>query len=360
MSRIDVGIHQVLAGAVRGDAITNAALELRDLLRRSVPSEVFARHISPELAGEVLPLTGFDDRSPRGVIVYHASIGEPNVSAFLLSRREPVVLVYHNITPARFFEPWDEEYAELLELGRSELLDLRPRVALAIAASRFNADELVDLGYDEVRVIPPVIDPMRLHGVDPDPLTLNHLDSIVTAPYALSIGQILPHKRVDLLVQSMHVAATYLGVPLLLMLVGHLRFEPYASAIRQQIRELNMWRVHIVGSVSDAELVAMLQRASAFVAVSEHEGFCVPLLEAMSFDLPIIARANAAIPETLGGAGLLLPGTAGPVLVAEALAEVHDDDRRRQALVARGRERLAEFDADRTRAALLGALAEVA
>jgi glycosyltransferase involved in cell wall biosynthesis len=360
MKPVGFGIHQVLAGAVRGDAITNAALELRDLLRPTVPSEVFARHISPELAGEVLPLAAYGDRSPRGVLVYHASIGEPNLSAFLLSRREPVVLVYHNITPARFFEPWDDEYAELLELGRRELVDLRPRVVLAIAASQFNADELDELGYDDVRVIPPVIDPFRLQRVEPDPLMANHLETVIDAPFALSIGQMLPHKRIDLLVQSLHVASTYLGVPLLLMLVGHTRFEPYARAIRQQIRELNLGRVHVVGGIADSQLVAMLQRASAFVTVSEHEGFCVPLLEAMAFDVPVVARAHAAIPETLRDAGLLLPAQAGPVLIAEALCEVWRNAGVRDALVTRGRARLEQFDANRTRAELVSALAEVA
>jgi glycosyltransferase involved in cell wall biosynthesis len=360
MSQLEFGIHQVLAGAVRGDAITNAALELRDVLRTKVPSEVFARHISPEVAGEVLPLGVFGDRTPKGVIVYHASIGEPNLSAFLLSRREPIVLVYHNITPSRFFERWDAEYAELLELGRRELVDLRPRVALAIAASEFNASELVDLGYDDVRVIPPVIDPLRLRRIEPDPLMTNHLDVVVDAPFALSIGQMLPHKRIDLLVQSLHVSSTYLGVPLLLMLVGHTRFVPYARAISQQLRELNLGRVHVVGSIPDAQLVALLRRAAAFVTVSEHEGFCVPLLEAMAFDLPVIARANAAIPETLAGAGMLLPSDAGPVLVAETLNEVWFNTDVRRALVERGRARLDQFDADRTRAEFVSALAEVA
>lgn len=354
------GVHQVLAGAARGDAITNAALELRDLLRRSVPSEVFARHISPDIADEVRPLSRFGDQTPRGLLVYHASIGEPHLAAFLLNRREPVVLVYHNITPAHLFERWDPEYAELLDLGRSELVDLRPRISLAIAASEFNARELRDLGYDDVRVIPPVIDPYRLTRLQPDPLTLNHLDNVVRAPFAVSIGQMLPHKRIDLLVESMHVASTYLGLPLLLMLIGHARSKPYADAVRQQVRELNLGSVHLVGGINDAQLAAMLRRASMFVTLSEHEGFCVPLLEAMSFDVPVIARASAAIPETLGDAGLLLPMQAGPTLVAEAMAEVSENQSTRGALVAAGRRRIEEFDADRTRTEILHALAEVA
>ena len=107
-----------------------------------------------------------------------------------------------------------------------------------------------------------------------------------------------------------------------LLLVGQTRFAPYADAIASQVRELNLDQVHIVGPVSDERLAAMFRRAAAFVTVSEHEGFCVPLLEALAFDVPVVARACAAIPETLGGAGLLLPERVGPELVAEAIGRI--------------------------------------
>src|SRR5664279_2702141 len=131
----EFGVHQILAAAAPGDAITNAALEYRDVLRRVGPSEVFARHIAPSSAGEVLPLSDYRSCGSQGVLVYHASIGEPTVEAFLRSRHEPLVLVYHNITPAKYFEGLDDKFAELLVLGRSELEEMRPRVARAIAVS---------------------------------------------------------------------------------------------------------------------------------------------------------------------------------------------------------------------------------
>ena len=168
----DFGIHQILAAASPGDAITNAALEYRDVLRRVGPSEVFARHIAPSSASEVRPLSEFGADGSRGLLVYHASIGEPVVSAFLLSRPEPIVLVYHNITPAKYFEGIDETFAELLVLGRYELESIRNRVVLAIAASHFNAAELEEIGYEDVRVIPPVVNPFRLARTTPDPDTI--------------------------------------------------------------------------------------------------------------------------------------------------------------------------------------------
>jgi glycosyltransferase involved in cell wall biosynthesis len=353
------GIHQILAAASPGDAITTAALEYRSVLRQVGPSDVFARHIAPGVAAEVKPLSECGADGSSGLLVYHASIGEPAVSAFLQSRTEPIVLVYHNITPAKYFEDLDPTFAELLVLGRIELEQLRSRVVMTIAASRYNAAELEAIGYRDVRVIPPVVDPYRLAHTLPDAGTLSYLDREFHEPFLLFVGQLLPHKRPDLLVKSMHVASTYLGVRARLLLVGQTRFVPYADAITAQVRELNLDQVHVVGQVDDARLAAMFRRATAFVTVSEHEGFCVPLLEALALDVPVVARACAAIPETLGGAGLLLPELVSAELVAEAIDRIVRDDDLRGDLVQRGRRRLAEITELDTSVAMLRAIAEV-
>lgn len=357
---VEFGIHQVLAAASPHDAITNAALEFRDILRRVAPSEVFARHVAPAVAADVRPLGDYQAAGSRGLIIYHASIGEPMVSAFLLSRPEPIVLVYHNITPPEYFKGLDDTFAELLELGRLELEELRHRVRLAIADSHFNAAELEAIGYEDVRVIPPVVDPYRLVRTEPDKGMLHHVDRTFDAPIALFVGQLLPHKRPDLLVETLHVANTYLGLRVFLVLAGHNRFVRYAGAVSAQIRELNLPTAHVVGSLDDPRLAAMFTRARVFITMSEHEGFCVPLLEAMAFGVPIIARACTAIPETLGEAGMLIPSNAGPKLAAEALLAVAEDQDLHADLAAAGHRRLNEITANDPTYALLEAIESVA
>ena len=357
--RREFGIHQILAAAAPGDAITNAALEYRDVLRRVAPSDVFARHIAPGSAADVKPLSDYGADGTQGLLVYHASIGEPAVSAFLQSRTEPLVLVYHNITPAKYFRGLDDTFAELLVLGRYELEQLRPRVVLTIAASHFNAAELEALGYRDVRVIPPVVNPFRLAHTLPDGATLTYLDREFNEPFLLFVGQMLPHKRPDLLVKAMHTASTYLGLQARLLLVGQNRFAPYADAITAQVRELNLDQVHILGAVPDDRLAAMFRRATAFVTVSEHEGFCVPLLEALAFDVPVLARACAAIPETLGDGGFLLPERVTAELVAEAIDCIVRDSGLRRDLVARGQQRLRELTQFDASIAMLEAIGEV-
>jgi glycosyltransferase involved in cell wall biosynthesis len=353
------GIHQVLVGASYGDAVTNVALEFRDALRRVGPSEVFAHYVDPAIAVEVKPLHDFG-RDPRGILVYHSSIGDPAMSDFLMHRREPIVLVYHNITPSSYFQGWDNRFAALLDQGRRDLRELRHRTRLAFADSKFNARDLEQLGYQDVRVLPPIVDPFRLVRAGADFSVLEHFGLNGDAPNLLFVGQLLPHKRVDLLLEAMYVLNTYMDPEISLLLVGRNEFTPYRNAITAQVHELGLRRVHFLGSVNDRHLAALFRTAAAYATTTDHEGFCVPLLEAMAFETPVFARACAAVPETAGNAALLVPDDASPTLIAEAIARVLDDRDLRATLAARGSARLDAFDADRARTHFLAGLAEVA
>jgi glycosyltransferase involved in cell wall biosynthesis len=352
-----VQVHQVLVSASPGDAITNAAFEIRELLRRVGPSEVFAHHVHPGVADEAIKLEHYSQRAGRrpleDVLLYHASIGDPEVFGFVVDRPERLVLVYHNISPAEAFAPYEPGFAGLLEAGRRDLAQLRDRVTLALADSQFNADELLALGYDDVRVSPLIIDPSALHGIDLDEGTTRHLTDRVTGPVLLFVGQILPHKRPELLVQAFHVLTTYLVPEANLVLVGSPRFPRFCQAVQDQIAELNLARAWITGDVPMETLRSFYERADVFVTASDHEGFCVPLLESMSFGLPIVARATSAIPETLGGAGLLVSEDDSPIVFAEAVAEVLTDHDVRAELLARGQRRLADFDPEESRRTFL-------
>jgi glycosyltransferase involved in cell wall biosynthesis len=351
----DVGIHQILVVASPGDAITNVAIALRDLLRNIGPSEIYARHVDPRLEQDVLPLENYVTHHVRNVLIFHASMGQPEVHEFLLTRRETLVLWYHNITPPEYFEPYDVVFAELLAAGRRELNALRSRVALTIADSAYNARELEAIGYRNVRVIPPMMGSRHLENVEPRASTVDHLATF-DAPIFLSVGQLLPHKRPDFLIETMHISETYLHLADFLMLVGHQRIPRYTRAVRDQIRELNMLRVHVVGSVDDADLAAMYHMASVVVSASDHEGFCLPLVEAMRFGKPIVARACAAIPETVDGAAVLLPDYAGPEMYAEALLELSAQPSLGEQLTARASVRIAELDSAADDSVVLGAL----
>ena len=357
-----VEIHQIVVSAAPGDAATEAALGLRDVLRRVGPSEVFAHSIDESLAGEVGTLADYAARpgtaGGRNVLVYHASIGEPAVCSFLLERPEKLVLVYHNIPPAEYFLDVDPAFAALLADGRVELAALRPRVSLALATSDYNAADLRALGYDDVRLSPLPVDTARLRALPSDPATVAHIDEHLKGPLVLFVGRILPHKRPDLLLSAYHVLVTYLVPDAYLALVGPCPQPGYRQVLESYRLQLNLHRAWLPGRVSPEALATWYRAAAVFVTVSEHEGVGVPALEAMAFDVPVVARAFAAIPETLAGAGLLLPPDGDPVLVAEALAEVLGSDRTRRELVNAGRRRHATVEPERARAAFLAHLAD--
>jgi glycosyltransferase involved in cell wall biosynthesis len=354
-------VHQVLVSASAADAITNAALDLQGELRSLGPSEIFARHVDPHLTGRVHPIGHYSRHASRkgaDLIVYHASIGEPSVFEFLCQRQEPLALIYHNISPSRHWVPYDPTFAALLDTGRDELARLSSRAELAVAVSEFNAGELRSLGFANVVVSPLVVDTDALRAIRSDPGMASYL-SCFDGPIFLFVGQMLPHKRPEWLLSAFHALVTYLEPKAHLVLVGIDRLRSYRQALDGFIAELNLNRAHMVGRVSLESLVACYRAADAFVTASEHEGFCAPLLEAMAFDVPVLARAYGAIPETLGDAGLLLGPDDSPLVAAEAMALLATEASLRAELVVRGRRRLRELDPGVGRMTLLGHLRSV-
>ena len=346
MTRID----QVLVSASPGDAVTDFARTLRRVLSAHVRSEIFALHYDPRLAGEVGPLQEYAERgkprSARDVIVFHLSIGEPELARFLHERPERLVVVYHNISPSEPFRPYDPTFAELLDEGRTQLATLPRRATAAMTYTEFNAGELRAAGYPGLQVLPLVVDVGGLRAAAPDAATVHRLQAGGPGPLILSVGQLLPHKRPDFLVEAFHILCTYLVPDARLLLAGPTRLPAYREAVQTQIDELHLDRAVLAGAVSAEELAAFFHCADLFVTASEHEGFCVPLLEAMAFDLPFIGRRFGAVPETSGRAGLLLDVADGPAVAAEAMATVLGDGSLRAGLIDAGRRRLADFDAE--------------
>ena len=358
-------IHQVLVSASPADAITDSALRLRTLLRLVGPSEVYALHVHPGVADEVLRLRHYPSPQARGgkrnVLVFHASIGEPDVVSFLLASEDRLVVMYHNITPARYFAELDPAFADLLDAGRAELRYLRDRVDLALAVSRYNADELLAMGYRDVRVSPLLVDVRGPGGVAPDEGMAGELDRVLgTGPTLLYVGQLLPHKRVDLLLHAFHLLSTHLLPDARLVVAGVGRLPRYRQALEGLLHRLGLYRATLTGHISAAELAACWRVADVFVTASEHEGFCMPLAEAMAHRVPVLARRCAAIPETVGDAGLLVDADAGPELLAEAMAELLTNEPLREELNRRAAVRVGAFHPDAAAETFLRHLLSVA
>jgi L-malate glycosyltransferase len=344
--------------AAPNDAITGSALAMRGILREHGGSEIFALHVHPELADNVYSWRDYPYFIPADsdpITMVHVSMGDDNFLPFLAEIPGRFVISYHNVTPSRYFKRWDAGTARLLDIGRRYLRDLRDRVVFALADSEFNASDLRDAGYSDVRVGGLVLDIDR-HLTATEP---GALPDVGDGPLILSVGQLYPHKRPDLLLAAFHTLITDFQHDAHLVLAGAARLPAFERALCSYVGRLGLGdAVTMTREIPDAELVAWFRRADLFVTVSEHEGFCVPLVEAMYFDVPILARNCAAIPETVGDAAILVPEGANANQIAAVMSEMLDRPGALASLVERGRMRRTEFTYEASRRKLWGALGE--
>ena len=336
-------VHQLLSYARRGDAVTNQALALHDVL--GTGSHLIAHAFDDSVEDTFVALSALppDTVADDDLVLYHVTIGCEQAVAWLEQRPGPFGLVYHNITPSGFFEGLSHDHARLTAQGRTELAQLVPAAALIIADSAFNAAEIEALGGSVDAIQPPIATTRRLADIPDDPKLARALDDR-DLPDLISIGQIAPHKRPHELLFAHHLLVTHLGVDATLTLIGASPVHAYDDVLSRTIELLALHHAKMLGPVSDTELATRLRRARALVTMSIHEGFCVPVVEAMAAGVPVVACAAGAVPETAGGAALLLPPDAAPSTVAEALREILTNDGLAADLRARGLARAAELE----------------
>jgi L-malate glycosyltransferase len=345
-----VRVDQVIPSLASRDAIGVHTINLRDGLRAAgIDSDIFYGSFTPDVAHEGRSVTELGRAGRDRWLLYQSSIGSP-VYDILAARPEPKLVNYHNITPAYLLRDWEPNVGYEVALGRTQLARLAPQSHLAVADSAFNESELVALGYEATSVVPLLID-MARKSDEPDPTLAADLarrKATAGGSDLLFVGKVSPHKAPHDLVKMLAVLRRLYDPAARLHLVGSPLGESYEPALRAFIGELGLDdAVNFAGSVTGAELEAYLQAADVFVCASEHEGFCVPLAEAMGHGLPIVAYGVTAVPETVGDAGLVLPEKS-PLTFAAAVGRVLADDTLRRTLAAAGLTRAAEFNLGRS------------
>ena len=356
-------IHQFVPTLAPRDAVGTHYLAVQATLRQAgYRSDIYAYEAKDEFKRNALPFTSFTGgvgREPTWLL-FHSSVGSP-VADFVFARDEPLIVDYHNITPAPFFARWEPALAATLAKGRRQLAELEARAALGLADSAFNAHELDELGYARTAVVPILLDIAALDATPPDPTLLARLRAAKARGGTdwLFVGRLAPNKAQHDIVKAFAAYRQLSGDDARLHLVGASSSHQYETALRSFVEALDLnGVVDVTGPVSTNALMAYYDAADVFVVCSEHEGFCVPLLEAMHHGVPIVAYAAAAVPETLGDAGLLLDAK-DPCTVAAAVSRVTTDASLRAQMVAAGHRRLHDFDLDRSRRVLLDALEPV-
>ncbi len=351
-------VHQVLAGAAPRDAITNHALLARDVIRSmGLRSEIFcdAQHLADELTHHIRPHTDWDScAGPRDRAILHYSI-DSAAFAYVQERTQGTAIHYHNITPPNLLWRDAPALAWQCAQGRERLPEFAARSSAGAADSIFNARELREAGGGDVTVVG-----VLRHVPDTGAGRNDQAAPRGTDLRLLFVGRGVPNKcQHDLILAT--GALTQAGVPATVALAGSWGGNrAYLIRCQNLVRELGLQsRVRFLGSVSDQQLDALYRNTDVFLCMSEHEGYCVPLLEAMDRNLPIVAYAAGAVPETLGLAGLLLTDKA-PSIVAEAVIEVASNEALRQSMSAARVDQLAHHAPAAVRARLEAFIQEFA
>ena len=332
-------VHQLLGAAGPVDAVTQQGLAYRRLFREwGWDGQDYADVLAPDLDRRLFSSSGELDPDPDDVVLLHYSGYVPRLER-LLERPNPTMLVSHNVTPSRYF--WELEPSEAVRyaLAPLQLADLARRVRLAAGVSEYNAADLRAAGARQVEVIPVLLDRQRL-GPASDGLPDG-------PPTILFVGRLAPHKRQDLLIRAFAMYRRHRAPDARLVLVGVPVSPRFERALRQLAAQVAPSAVTIESGVSAERLAALYRSAHAFLCLSEHEGFCIPLLEAFHFGVPVIARSVAGVPEVVGDAALLLDDS-DVAVVAELLHLAVTDRELREELRRRAQARLDVYAYDRT------------
>lgn len=306
--------------------------------------ELYADEVAPAWRSLVRPASALRP-GPDDLVLYHHGIASPLAGRVMhLPCRRGVV--FHNVTPARFYAGMRLE--EALTSGRAQLTALADFVDLSIGVSHFNARELQASGHRDVKVVPLFVEPQRFAPQCAEERLSKRLLA-AGRPRVVSVSRVVPHKRMEDLL-SLHEELRRIAPRAELWVVGGFAAgNADFKALERKAHQLG--GVTFLGRVSHSQLVAAYRSADVFVSMSEHEGFGVPLIEAMAAELPVLAFGAAAVPETMGGRGIVFDEKHFAAL-AELVQLVTTDAKLRKNLIDGQAKRVAELSFEATRAAL--------
>lgn len=341
-------VHQFVPTLIQGDAIGDYTLWLRTkLLEKSISSEIFVsveNNETQNLTHSFDEMEGLAHCSKNTLLLYHVAQAS-TCAQFILGRAEPLGLIFHNFTPPEQLINWDGALASDLLSAERELKQLAQRAQIAICDSSYNASKLNGLGLTNTTVVPlPIRINKPLSAVKP-------LDD----PTILFVGRIAPNKAFHDIIAAAALLRT--EIPnVKVRFVGDTSFASYYSYLTKLVSQLALEDVvTFTGRVTETQLANEYLSAQVFCCLSDHEGFGVPILEAMKLGLPVIAYNAAAVPETLGSAGLLI-NNKSPAMVATAIERVITDQNLSKSMIAAGKQRASIFSESNTASKFFSAI----
>ena len=299
-------------------------------------TEIFA-----EISGKNLPVKNISEMriSENDVLIYHMSTGsELNFRIDKFPCRK--IMIHHNITPPDFFRPYNRELFALTSYGYTGLEHLNSTFNLCIADSEYNKNQLTEYGYDcNIKVCPVLINFNKYKCVPDISVMKRYFDNYTNIIF---VGRIAPNKRHEDIIKSFHVYKKINPQSRLILIGSWSGTEIYYERLKKYVGTLGVDDVIFTGHVKFSEIVAYYRIADVFLCMSRHEGFCVPLLESMFFNVPVIAINAGAVPETLGNSGIIIPDN-NPIRTADTIHEIVTNQNLRRNVVRSQRIRLRDF-----------------
>lgn len=347
-------INQFHSGTTVGDAVTNQMLLIRDLLRKNgYESEIYAEYVDEELKHIIKPIGSYKGNKDAILLVHH-SMGM-NQFEKIVGLPDTKALIYHNITPERFFD--DEGTIKYIRIGLQQVKDYKKYMDYSIADSNYNRQELIKMGYDNnIDVMPVQVSVDRFNTVkENEEIVRENQDT----KNILFVGRVVWNKRQDDVIKSFAVYNKYYNSQSKLFLVGDDGMQGYVEELRSLARYYGIEnKVVITGKVPEEDLKAYYKCADLFLCMSEHEGFGVPLLEAMQMEIPVLAYRSSAIPETMDGAGIVVQEK-NYAYIGALIHEIMSDKELYQKVVEKQRERIKRLEHTDTEKILLNIIEKI-
>ena len=343
-----VAVHQFIPALNPHDATGTHTLKLRDALRAAGwRSEIFAEAIHDDLAPEAYKHWLYPEHAAGGDVAIYQFTTSSAVAGYLAEHQLPLILDFHNFTGPELFAGWEPRSVQRAARAAEELARLAPQAVLGMAKSSFSERELRRAGCRRTVVVPVLADYGRVAAA-PDPRVAAELAALASGGGAdiLFVGRTVPSKAQHELVKALWAYRRLYDARARLHLVGGTSSFEYTKALQEFAHDLGLSAaVRMTGEVSDASLAAHFGAADVYLSLSAHEGFGVPLVEAMVAGVPVVTRGAGAAAETVAGAALVL-AAADPAYIAAVLHRVCSDDRLRSILTAAGRQRAGELSGD--------------
>jgi glycosyltransferase involved in cell wall biosynthesis len=333
-------IHQFVPMLHRDDAVGRHTLRLRDVLEaRGIESRIFVEIVDPETEAETSPFPNYAEQAQRGDVLLYQFATASAIAPWLAARRETLAVNYHNVTPPEYYAAWNNPMARHQLRALHERANLAPRTTIGLAVSAFNEAELRMAGYARTAVVPPAaVAPTSGATAQDRPPRSDR------GAHWICVGRVAPNKGIELALMALLVTRIHRDPEATLQVVGRPVVPAYSRALKRFVDELGIREaVTFRGGVSDGDLVAAMGAADVLVMASHHEGFGVPVIEAMTMGLPVVANREGALPEIVGDAGLLVDAN-DPYALADAAARAATNGELRRALADAGSQRVKELD----------------